>query len=295
MANVLENALLEKLGALRFTGPRRVTGGRVGERRSMLRGASVEIADFRAYVQGDDFRYIDWNAMARFDQPVVRLFVDQRALPVTILLDISASMDFGNPNKLRFSRRLAAALGWIGLARQDQMTLWLVGGGAGRSGRKATFVTKAGFAGLQEFVQTLKSGGRADFAGPARVLGEQGPRGGLIVVISDLLDAGDAMDHWRHLMSQGQEVRLLHVLCPQEVHPQPSQAVRLVDVETGRRMSVLPNRNMLRHYDNRVQTFLSSMREKCRHHQIPYVLLSSNAELQWVLFDVLTGAGILQR
>ena len=295
MASILENALLEKLGALRFTGPRRVTGGRVGERRSMLRGASMEIADFRAYVQGDDFRYIDWNAMARFDQPVVRLFVDQRALPVTILLDISASMDFGDPNKLSFSRRLAAALGWIGLARPDQMTLWAVGGGTGNNGRKAGFATKAGFSELQEFVRSLKSGGRADFAGPAQMLGQRGPRGGMVVVISDLLDTGDAMDHWRRLMAQGQEVRLLHVLGPQEIHPQPSQAVRLVDVETGRRMSVLPNRNMLRQYDNRLQTFLSSMREKCRHHQIPYVLLSSDAELQWVLFDVLTGAGILQR
>ncbi len=295
MARLLENTLLERLGALRFTGPRRVVGERVGERRSMLRGASMEMADFRAYVQGDDFRYIDWNAMARFDQPVVRLFVDQRALPVTILLDVSASMDFGDPNKLSFSQRLAAALGWIGLARQDQMTLWAVGGGPGNTGRKACFVTKAGFSGLQEFVQTLKSGGRADLAGAARILGERGPRGGLIVVLSDLLDTADGMGHWRRLMAQGQEVRLLQVLCPQEIHPQLSQAVRLEDVETRRQIGVLPNRNMLRQYDERLQGFLFSMREQCRRYRIPYVLLSSADELPWVLFDVLTGAGILQR
>ena len=295
MANVLENALLEKLGALRFTGPQRVTGGRVGERRSILRGASVEMADFRAYVQGDDFRYIDWNAMARFDQPVVRMFVDQRALPVTILLDISASMDFGDPNKLAFSRGLAAALGWIGLARQDQITLWALGGGTGNNGRKAGFATKAGFSEMQEFLRSLKSGGRVDFAGPAQVLGQRGPPGGLVVVISDLLDAADTVDPWRRLMAQGQEVRLLHVLCPQEVHPQLSQAVRLADVETGRQISVLPNRNTLRQYDQRLQNFLFSTRENCRLHRIPYVLLSSADELQRVLFDVLTGAAILQR
>lgn len=295
MVHFLENAFLETLGALRFTGPRRVMGERVGERRSILHGASVEMADFRAYVQGDDFRYIDWNAMARFDQPVVRLFVDQRALPITILLDISASMDFGDPNKLLFSRRLAAALGWIGLARQDQMTLWAVGGGIGNNGRKAGFATKAGFSDLQVFVRSLKSGGRADFAGPARILGQRGPPGSLVVVISDLLDAVDAMDHWQRLMAQGQEVRLLQVLCPQEIHPQLSQAVRLADVETGRQISVLPNRNTLRQYDERLREFLFSMREKCRHHRIPYVLLSSADELPRVLFDVLTGAGILHR
>lgn len=293
MGRLLENALLENLGALRFTGPLRVQGGRAGERRSMLRGASMEIADFRAYVQGDDFRYIDWNAMARFDQPVVRLFVDQRALPVTILLDISASMDFGDPNKLSFARRLTAALGWIGLARQDQMTLWAVGGGGLES--RADFVTQAGFAGLQEFVQGLKGGGVADFTGPARMLGQGGRRGGLIVVISDFLDPYDSMEHWRRLTAQGQEVRLLHVLCPQEIQPQLVEAVRLEDVETRRRIRVLPSRRILRQYDDSLRAFLLAMREKCRRHRMPYVLLSSADDLRWVLFDVLTGAEILQR
>src|SRR5579859_3769761 len=93
-----------------------------GERRSTAHGASVEFADFRPYVQGDDFRRIDWNAYAKFESLMLRLFVEEQELAVHILLDCSASMNYGDPLKFDYARRLAAALAYIALANTDRVT-----------------------------------------------------------------------------------------------------------------------------------------------------------------------------
>lgn len=299
MARLLENALLDKIGMLRFAGPRRVSGTQAGERRSMLRGASMEIADFRAYVQGDDVRYIDWNAMARFDQPVVRLFVDQRAMPVTIVLDASASMQFGSPDKFDFSKKLAAALGWIGLARQDRVVIHKLGG-VGPSGRlhspkQAAFLAKADFARLHEFLESLQAGGIADVESAAAFLANQKDTGGLTVVISDFLGLGISPEIWRRLMVKKQEVRLIHVICPQELRPQFTGATRLVDAESGSQLDIVPSRRALEKYDQRLKLFLSTLRERARKDNISYALLRSDENMEAVLFDALTHAGILER
>src|SRR5450631_2120209 len=103
MADLLfDSVFLKKLEMLTLVAKKLFRGDGRGECRSTVHGASVEFADFRPYVQGDDFRRIDWNAYAKFESLMLRLFVEEQELRVHILLDCSTSMDYGDPNKFDY-------------------------------------------------------------------------------------------------------------------------------------------------------------------------------------------------
>src|SRR5438067_1978933 len=103
---------------------RKIFMGRMkGERRSKRKGQSVEFADYRNYVVGDDLRFLDWNLFARLDKLFIRLFMEEEDLHFYVLIDNSLSMDFGNPSKLLYAKQLAAALAFIGLVNMDRVVI----------------------------------------------------------------------------------------------------------------------------------------------------------------------------
>lgn len=111
---------------------RRMFPGKMqGERRSKARGRSVEFEDFRPYVHGDDLRHVDWNVFARLDRFFIKIFQEEQDLALHIVLDASASMDAGTPNKLVFAQKVAMALGYLGLVNNNRVAMWIVGGGTG--------------------------------------------------------------------------------------------------------------------------------------------------------------------
>src|SRR5215813_8319795 len=117
---LLSPELLGQLERLELV-TRKIFHGRMkGERRSTRKGQSVEFADFRSYVPGDDLRFIDWNTYARLDRLFLKMFFEEEDLHFYTLIDASPSMSFGTPAKLQYARQLAAALGFIGLIRGDR-------------------------------------------------------------------------------------------------------------------------------------------------------------------------------
>src|SRR6195256_3420020 len=161
MAPLLEPALLRRLEALALQVRRAVSGQMGGERRSKRRGQSVEFADYRNYTPGDDFRLIDWNAYARLDRFMLRLFVAEQELPLSIFVDLSGSMDWGKPNKALTAKRLAGAIAYVALAALDRVRLTVFAegppsGGAPYRGRRAV-------AGLFARLQSLPAGGMTDY------------------------------------------------------------------------------------------------------------------------------------
>ena len=101
---------------------RKIFRGRLkGERRSKRKGQSVEFADFRNYVAGDDLRTLDWNLYARLDKLIIKLFLEEEDLHFYTLIDASGSMDFGTPTKLTYAKQLAASLGFVGLIRFGEL------------------------------------------------------------------------------------------------------------------------------------------------------------------------------
>src|SRR3954467_8005528 len=124
MANLLTPDLLRRLEQLQLLARRRAKSSSKGERRSKARGQSVEFADYRNYVAGDDFRYLDWNLYGRLERLFLKLYEEERELPVRIFLDASESMAFGTPKKFDFARQVGAAIGYVALCGFDRVTVF---------------------------------------------------------------------------------------------------------------------------------------------------------------------------
>src|SRR5712671_1369524 len=120
---ILDSPFLKKLERLSLITRRPFAGQMKGEKRSVKRGSSVEFADYREYLPGDDLRYVDWNTAARLEKLFVKLFIEEEDLYLALLVDTSGSMDFGRPTKLHYAARVAAALGYIGLANYDRVSV----------------------------------------------------------------------------------------------------------------------------------------------------------------------------
>src|SRR5256714_9895011 len=123
MSNLLTPELLRRLEQFQLLAARRAKSSAKGERRSRARGQSVEFADHRSYVAGDDFRYLDWNLYGRLDRLFLKLYEEERELPVTVFLDASESMTFGEPRKFDFARQVAAAVGYVALCGFDRVSV----------------------------------------------------------------------------------------------------------------------------------------------------------------------------
>src|SRR5277367_6671368 len=120
---LLTPELLRRLEQFQLLAARRAKSTSRGERRSKARGQSVEFADHRNYVAGDDFRYLDWNLYGRLDRLFLKLYEEERELPVRIFLDASESMTFGEPRKFDFARQIAAAVGYVALCGFDRVSV----------------------------------------------------------------------------------------------------------------------------------------------------------------------------
>ena len=129
---VFDEGFLRQLERLLLLLRAPVRGGLKGGRRSVKRGQSVEFADYREYALGDDLRQLDWNVLARLEKLFVKLFIEEEDVTITVLLDGSASMASGTPDKLQFAKRAAAALGYIGLASEDRVAVSALSGRVAR-------------------------------------------------------------------------------------------------------------------------------------------------------------------
>src|SRR5262245_63304089 len=120
---LLDPAFMARLDQLDVVSRKVLAGKMKGERRSKRRSQSVEFADYRNYVIGDDLRFIDWNIYARLDRLFLKLFMEEEDLSLYVIIDVSKSCDFGDPNKALYLKRVAAALGYIGLVNYNRVTI----------------------------------------------------------------------------------------------------------------------------------------------------------------------------
>src|SRR5256714_13704437 len=123
MSALLTPELLRRLEQFQLLAARHSKSSAKGERRSRARGQSVEFADHRSYTHGDDFRYLDWNLFGRLDRLFLKLYEEERELPVSIFLDASESMTFGTPRKIDFAKQIAAAIGYVALCGFDRVSV----------------------------------------------------------------------------------------------------------------------------------------------------------------------------
>jgi uncharacterized protein (DUF58 family) len=262
-----------------------------GERRSPRRGASVEFADFKPYVSGDDFRQIDWNLYARAEKFFLKLFVAEEELTLHLLLDTSRSMDWGEPNKLLYAKRVAGAIGYIALTNLDRVTLHAFG--QEREVRLPPQRSRRGSLPLFRFLQELPPGGTGDLQAICRRYARTAGRPGPLLLCSDLMDA-----QWQAalqaLIGRRFEVTVIHTLAPQEVSPQIEGDVRLIDAEGGQPIDLTADLDLLRRYEANVRAWREEIATYCAGHGIAYVPLETSLPVEDLLLSLLRRRGVVR-
>jgi uncharacterized protein (DUF58 family) len=321
---ILDETLLRKLEQLSLVARRVRVGQTAGERRSTRRGTSVEFADYRDYVQGDDLRRVDWNIYARLERPFVKLFEEEEDLAVHILLDGSGSMEWGGMgaegqggggaegNKWTYARRLAAALGYVALVSGDRLQIVNLQS----TKEKPGFSQKPGFwqfgpvrgrghtLRLFEWLEGLGAEGTTDLNASLRAYAISGGRAGLVVLISDLFsptyskgsEATPAgyVDGMTALAARGHEVAVIHTLSPDEVEPPLGGDLRLLDVETGDPQEVTIDGGMRALYRRRLDAWRDEIQATCRARDVHYVPVVTDTPFDRVVLYDLRRAGVVR-
>ncbi|HET9878624.1 MAG TPA: DUF58 domain-containing protein [Candidatus Limnocylindria bacterium] len=283
-AKLFDEAFLRRLEALELAS-RRLTAGRMkGERRSIRRGQSVEFADYRNYSHGDDLRQLDWNVYARLEKLFIKLFVEEEDVTVHVLVDASASMDFGDPNKLDFARRAGAALAYLGLANLDRVSVAFLG-----DGHAATLRPLRGKSRVFEVFDFLAAPRPERLTGLAQAARDYAARlkgRGPLVLVSDLMDPG-YLDALRDLAGTRCQLSVLHVLAPEEIEPDVAPDARLVDRETSQSIDVTGDDDLVERYRTRLAEWQDEIGTFVARRGGSYVAVPSDLDLADLLFDVL--------
>jgi hypothetical protein len=303
---LLDADFVKKLDRLDILSKRILAGRMKGERRTKKRGESIEFADFRDYSAGDDLRRLDWNVFARLDKLFLKLFLEEEDLSVYVLLDASASMAYGEPSKLLFAKRVAAALGYVGLARGNRVvTTAFAGapklgeeeplGGAGEPAPGPGSIRGKGAAPrLFGYLEGVEARGATDLRSAFRRFSAQNQRPGVAVVISDLLDRAGIEEALRFLQARRMEVFVIHVLAPQELEPGLAGELRLIDQETRERVDVTASYPLLKQYQKTLERFLGLSKEYCTRRGMGYLLVSSAQPFDELVLKYLRTRGLVK-
>lgn len=293
---LLTPELLRRLEQFQLLAQRRARSAARGERRSRARGQSVEFADYRNYVYGDDLRYLDWNLYGRLDRLFLKLYEEERELPVRIFLDASESMTFGEPSKFDFARRVAAATGYVALCGFDRVSVAPfpehAEDAAVRRGLQAVRGRRSALA-MFENLEALAARGPAQINAALRRGAIEARRPGLALVLSDFLDPEGYETGLGALQGRGFQVDVVHILAPDEIHPTTFGDLRLVDSETGGQQEVTFGRYRLAAYQQTVQNFCQRLREFCAVRGINYFFASSGTPIEDLLLRQLRRAEVL--
>lgn len=301
-ASLLDGGLARRLERLRFVTRRRFLGHGQGDRRSLRRGSSLEFADYRHYAPGDEPGRVDWNIYARTDALFVRLYEEEEVLNVHLLLDASRSMDWGTPNKLAYTRQLAAALGYLALHASNRLHVWPLMSAQGSFGpawgRERATPLVAFLDRLRPKQTSSPLPGQPGAIGVPNlgeaVITEFSSRSvGLTILISDLLSSS-----WetalRHLAARPGDGLVIHVLAPNEVRPELGGDARLIDRETGATVSVTLNSDALRLYGERLRSWREAIETFCTRHGLNYVPADTSLPVESLVFHTLRRRGVIR-
>src|SRR6185437_9959131 len=308
MPSLLTPELLRRLEQFQLLAQRRAKSSAKGERRSKARGQSVEFADYRNYVSGDDFRYLDWNLYGRLDRLFLKLYEEERELPVTVFLDASESMTFGEPRKFDFARQVAAAVGYVALCGFDRVSVVIFpdvtsepATDAERRAQSSELAARGALRAVRgrrsalEFFQNinqLTARGATSFNEALRRGALQARQAGVAVVLSDFLDPAGYEAGLTALVGRGFQVNAVQILAPEELSPSTFGDLRLVDAETGQMQEVTFGRYRMNSYQQMVQNFCQKLREHCQARGINFFMASSNTALEYLLLKQLRQAEV---
>jgi uncharacterized protein (DUF58 family) len=291
-APLLDPQFLAQLEQLELVTRKIFVGRMKGERRSKRKGQSVEFADYRNYVVGDDLRFLDWNLYARLDRLFLRLFMEEEDLHFYLLLDNSLSMDFGTPTKLHYAKQVAAALAFIGLINLDRVKIeafndQLVQSLPAQRGRRSLWR-------LLDFLDKLQPAGPSDLAKALRTFTLKSSGKGIVVVLSDFMDKGGYEEALRYLVARQMDVYVIQILSQEEIDPDITGDLKLVDVEDADAAEVTVTLPLLRRYKENLAAYRASLHEFCTRRGVSCLFTSTDVPFDRLVLTYLRQRGLVR-
>jgi uncharacterized protein (DUF58 family) len=289
---LLDPQFLARLEQLELVSRKIFLGCMKGERRSKRKGQSVEFADYRNYVVGDDLRHLDWNLFARLDRLFIRLFLEEEDLHFYILIDNSLSMDFGTPTKLHYARQIAAALAFIGLVNMDRVVVEAFNERLTRSlpptrGRRS-------FWRVLDFLHKLEPAGGSDLRQALRTFSIRSSGKGVVVLLSDFMDKEGYEEALRYLVARQLDIYVIQILSHEEIEPEIVGDLKLVDVEDSDEAEITVSGPLLKKYKQNLAAFRAGLSEFCVRRGISYLFTSNQVPFERLIFSYLRRRGLLK-
>lgn len=289
---LLSPEFMQKLEQLEVISRKIFAGRMKGERRSKRRGESVEFADYRNYVVGDDLRFLDWNIYARLEKLLLKLFMEEEDLALTILFDCSASMNWGTPNKALYAKRVAAALGYIGLVNYDRVSVYGYSTGLnhemrGVRGRRMSPQ-------LMRFIGAIEPQGASNFTQTCKTFAIRHKGKGVVIVVSDFMDKGGYADGLRYLLSRDLDLYVVQVLSPEEIDPALAGDLKLRDIEDDDIAEVTISKPLLARYKANLQAYCQELKDHCTRRGITYLFTTTRVGFDALVLSYLRQRGLLR-
>lgn len=289
---LLENSTLARVERMRMLPLRRRTNRSRGEHLAGKGGTSTEFNDYRDYVAGDDMRYVDWNIFSRLNRPYVKQYRHEEEMHVVILVDASASMQFGD--KFQRARQLAACFAVMGLMNIEKVSVFacqhqgqtplILAPCTGRISMKRIF----------KFLEEIPPGGDFPIEEAVESVLVQHRGRGIAVLLSDFLTFGAMERPMNMLFSAGLEVFAVQLLSGIELNPELTGDLRFVDSETGHTLDVSSVGDLLGFYHEHLNGLQEHLATLCRQRSGRFICLDASMPLDEILFDVLKRKGWVQ-
>jgi uncharacterized protein (DUF58 family) len=289
---LLDPQFLARLEQLELVSRKIFLGLMKGERRSKRKGQSVEFADYRNYVKGDDLRFLDWNLYARLDRLFIRLFMEEEDLHFYVLIDNSLSMDFGKPSKLHFAKQVAAALAFVGLVNLDRVVVEAFNDRLTQSlpavrGRKSLWRVLG-------FLNKLEPAGPSNLREALRTFSIKSSGKGIVVLLSDFMDKGGYEDAMRYLVARQFDIYAIQVLSQEEIEPEVVGDLKLIDAEDADEAEITVSGPLLRRYKQNLAAFRGALNDFCLRRGITYLFTSNQVPFDRLVLTYLRQRGLVK-
>jgi uncharacterized protein (DUF58 family) len=285
---------LKKLEKLAFISKKIPNGTFQGAQKTYRKGSSLEFSDYRSYSNGDDIRSIDWSVWKRLGQFFVKLYSADLDRTISILIDTSESMGTGNPDKLTFSLRVAASLGYIGLKNQDRVGVISIGETVMDYMKPARGEGKT--ISLFNFLSSLKISGKTNLAESLKVFSNKVQKNGIVILLSDLFDYQGFKEGLYHLLYNRADIIILHILSEEVLVPDFSGPIKLIDSETEAVLNLTMDRETAEAYKKGISEYFLEVEKLCLQNRIEYIRVTSSTPFEDLILKYMRqGSGILLR
>jgi uncharacterized protein (DUF58 family) len=292
LTDLLDPEFMNRLDSLDVLSRKILQGKLQGERRSKRRGQSVEFADHRPYVAGDDLRFVDWNIYGRLEQLFLKLFIEEQDLTVHIVVDGSASMTVGEPSKELFIKKLAAALGYVSLVNNNRVSISVFADGV--VGQLANMRGRNYLHQMADFLLTAQCDGVSQFETACRQIASGRIGCGVMIVLSDFLFKEGYDSGLRRLIGRQYDLYVIQVLSAQELSPDFAGDLKLIDIEDADVAEITVSAALVKHYKRNVTAYCNELKDFCTRRGAVYALANSGDSVESLVLNYLRRIRLLR-